>query len=181
VGADLHAGKPQLADTALELAYRERGILHRNRPESDEAPGMPRDDAGDVIVEDPGQVEPVRGTRPVAEHHGHRREHLHRDVIAVAFAEPAPGIPAVVGDFAEGLVVDDHARATGREMVERHEASIPVALPQVGPALREDVGMEVDPERVAHAVIWARGPRGWTSRDRNAGTSGALRWRRRSQ
>ena len=54
----------ELAHAALELADRQLGVLQRQRAQPDEAARVVADDAGDVIVEQPRQVERVLGLAP---------------------------------------------------------------------------------------------------------------------
>ena len=88
VGADLHAGQAELADAALELRDGEVGRLQRHRAEAGEARRVVADDAGEVLVEEAREVGGVLGLGPVAEHHGHRREHLHVDAVPVGLRQP---------------------------------------------------------------------------------------------
>ena len=65
----------------------------------------------------------------------------------VALAHPHPGVPAVGLDLAEGPAVHVHPGAAGLVMVEAHPAAVAVALPQIRPALGQDVGVQVDLQR----------------------------------
>ena len=131
-------------DAALELVDREIGLLHRERPQPDEAAGAARDNRRDVVVQQRREVERVLRLRPVAEHHRNRREHLHVDAGGGAVLEAAPRVPAVVLDLAEERAVQDHPRAPRRVVVELDEARRPVALGQIREVLRQDVRVEVD-------------------------------------
>jgi hypothetical protein len=144
VAADLDAGQPKLPHAALELGDRRLRRLHGQRAEAGEAAGMGAHDRGDVVVQEPREVERVLGLRPVAEHDGHRRERLHADAGLVALLEPAPRVPAGVADLAEERVVDHHPRPAGRVVLEADEAAVAVPGPELGPPLGEDVRVDVD-------------------------------------
>ena len=58
VAADLHAAQPQLATQRSSSGPPGRR-LHRQRAQAGKASGMGSDDLGDVIVEQPAQVEAV--------------------------------------------------------------------------------------------------------------------------
>ena len=113
VGADLDAGEPELPHAALELAHREIGRLHRQRPEA----GEPRADARGTTAamwsfRQRASRAPARAAPVIREHHRHRREHLHVDAEAASHSrEPRPGVPAIALDLAEEAPVVAHGRA----------------------------------------------------------------------
>ena len=115
-----------------------------NRAQACEARGMGPHDLGDVIVELTRKVEPVRRLRPVAEHDGHRRKHLHRDTGAITFVDSARRIPRVVADLAKEPVADHHPRATGTMMFHPNEPGVSIAGVQIGPFARQNMGVEID-------------------------------------
>ena len=83
VGADLRATQAEFADATLQFARGEIRILQRNCRQPGEARRMRADDLGDVIVQPAGKIERVRRFRPIAEHHRHRRKHLHGNAGAI--------------------------------------------------------------------------------------------------
>jgi hypothetical protein len=153
MGPDLDSGEAQLDHAAFQLPHRQIGVLHRDGPESNEPGRVIPHYAGDMIVEELGEIVRVVGAGPVAEHDRNRGQHLHPHAVAIALLQPADGVPAVVADFPEGPAVDYHARPAGLVVLESHEPAVAVPFPKIGPVLRKDVGMQVDPE------LWRSGQR----------------------
>ena len=147
VGADLRAAQAQLAHATLQFTRGEIGILQWDRRETGEASGIRAHDFRDVIVEAPGKIERVGGFRPIAEHDGHRREHLHGDAGPIHFFEAARRLPDIVGDLAEDAIADHHPRATRLVMLQPNESRVAVFRVEIGPLAREDVGVEIDLHR----------------------------------
>jgi hypothetical protein len=110
------------------------------------------DDFGEVVVEQPGEVERVPRLGPVAEHDRDGREHLHVHAVPLAVGEPGVRVPAVGLDLAERLAVDHHAGAAGAVVLQLHEAAVAVAVPQVGPVFGQDVRVQVDLHRASAAA-----------------------------
>ena len=147
VAADLNTGEPELPDAPFEFGDGEARRLERHGAEASEAPGMRGDGGRDVVVEEAGELERVRGLGPVAEHDGHGREYLNPHAVAVARLKTSGGIPTGVGDLPEERVVDQHPGPPGRVVLESDKPPVAIARPEVGPALREDVGVDVDLHR----------------------------------
>ncbi len=144
VRADLHTTESEVADAAFEFGAREVGSLHRDRAETFEAIRAIADDPREVIVEQPREIEGVRGLRPVAEHDRHGREHLHIHAVVVAVCDPAARAPAAVVDLAERPAVDHHPCPARGAVVERDPAAVAVLLGKVGPSLGQQVGVQID-------------------------------------
>ena len=139
-----HRDGTELAHAALKLARGQIRVLQRNSTQAGEARRMRAHDLGDVIVEPAGKIEPIRRLRPIAEHHRDGRKHLHRDACAITFFQSAQWIPGVVADLAKETIADHHSRTTWSVVVEPDESRIAVLGVEIGPVVREDVGMKVD-------------------------------------
>ena len=150
VGADLDPGQAQLLHTALQFPRREFRRLHRHGAQADEAPGVVRHDAGDVVVEESREIQGVLGPGPVAEHDGHGRDDLDVDPVVVALVQAALRVPAVGLHFPEELAVQQHVAAARAVFFHSDPASVPVTALQIRPAWRQDVGVNVDLQRRAH-------------------------------
>ena len=106
---------------------------------------MPRHGGGQVVVDDPGDVERVLGLGPVAEHDGHRAERLHADAVPVHVADPGdieinrpvlistvpprPRVPAVLLDRPEELPILHHVGLAHQAAAVVHADPAPVAVP----------------------------------------------------
>jgi hypothetical protein len=69
--------------------------------------------------------------------------------VTVALLEATPWIPAVVADLAEAPAVAQEPRAPGTDVLDADEPRVPVAFLEVVPAFRQDVRVEIDPQRPA--------------------------------
>gem|GEM_PF-5853534 len=149
VRTDLDAPQAQLAHAPLELADRQVRVLHRHGPQPDESARVLLVDTRDVVVEETGQVQRVLGLGPVREHHRHGRQDLDLHARSVHVAQTGRRVVAARLDRAEVLVLDKQlgparAPALARDRIKAHEPPVAILLGQVGPAGREDVGVDVD-------------------------------------
>src|SRR5579875_461455 len=152
MGADLGAGQLQVADAALQLFYREIDRLHGQRAEPNEAFGELGGDAGNVVVKPPRKIKGMRWLRPIREHDRHGREHLYLDAGLVALLEPGSRVPAIALNLPKALAVPKHARTARPVMIEPDESAVAIPLPEIGPFLGQNVGMDIDPEHVYFGV-----------------------------
>jgi len=148
VAADLKHRRARAPGHTFELGDGEVRRLERHGAEASEAPGM-RGDGGPRYGRSGGgkSFERVRGLGPVAEHDGHGREHLNPHAVAVARLKPSGGIPTGVGDSPGRTCRRPASGPDGARGARVGQTPVAIARPEVGPALREDVGVDVDLHR----------------------------------
>ncbi len=144
VRADLRAAQAEVADTALQFARRQIGILQRDRGQAGETRRMLAHDFGDVIIQAAREIERIGRLRPIAEHHRHGREHLHRNAGAIAFLDASHGIPDVIGNLAKDAIADHHPRTARLVMIQPNESAVAILRVEVRPLPRENVRVQVD-------------------------------------
>jgi hypothetical protein len=76
VAADLDPLQSEAADTAFQFLDGQVGRLHGHGAQSGEASRELADHAGEVVVQNAGKIVGVLWLGPIAEQHGHRRQHL---------------------------------------------------------------------------------------------------------
>jgi hypothetical protein len=97
-----------------------------------------------VIVQNPAELQCVARFRPVAKHHRHGREHLHRNAGCFHRLDPALGIPNVIGDLAKNFITDHHPRAAFVAVLEPDKSRVTKFLIQVRPRARQNVRVNID-------------------------------------
>jgi len=144
VGADLCSAQTQLTHASLQLLGRKIGILQRDRPEPCETGRIFPNDLGDVIVQPAGKIERVGRFRPIAEHHRHGGEDLHRHSGPLAVFDSARRFPDIVRDLAKGAIADHHPGAARCMVLHPNEPGITVFRVQIRPLPWQDVSMQID-------------------------------------
>src|SRR6266496_1363340 len=144
VRADLDTAQAKLSDATLQFARGKIDILQGNCPEPCEVFRISANNLRDVIIQHSRKIERVLRFGPVAEHHRHSREDLHRNPGAIHVFQAAFGIPNVVGDLTEHTLANHHARAAFVTVLQSDESRITVLFVQVRPVTRQNVSMEVD-------------------------------------
>jgi hypothetical protein len=81
-----------------------------------------------MVVEKLGKIEGVRRLCPVAEHNGHRRQHLHIHGSGCTLFRSACRIPQVRFHFTEKLLTLQHPGAVGPVVLETDKLTVAVPL-----------------------------------------------------
>lgn len=155
VRSDLDPRESQIGHAPFQLPDRDVRILKRYRSEPHETIGVIAAHAGDVIVQQPRQIQRVLGLRPIAEHDGNGGQDLSVHAVRVTLGNAHRRIPRVGLDRPKAFAVLEHVRAAGAVVFELDESAVSVPLTQVRPVGGQDVGMDVDPH--AHGRSPRRG------------------------
>lgn len=108
--------------------------------------------AGEMIVEQSGDLEGIRGFRPVTEHDRNGREDLNVHAVIVAILDASGGRPATVVDLAKVPAVHHHLRAARGAVIEGDPPPVAVLFGEIGPALGQKMGVEIH-DGAAHLPI----------------------------
>src|SRR5438034_5179923 len=155
VRADLDTAQAKLSDATLQFARGKIDILQGNCPEPCEVFWMSANNLRDVIIQHSRKIERVLRFSPIAKHHRHRREDLHRNPGAIHVFQAACGIPNVVGDLTEHTLANHHARAAFVTVLQSDESRVTVLFVQVRPVTRQNVSMEIDLHDIVVSAVSA--------------------------
>ena len=143
VVADLHALHP-VGEAALELLARQVGVLQRDLADRHEPAVAGRAQLEEGVVEDAGALHRLLGGATVGEQHRRRRHHLDVDAVAIHVGKAHRRVPAGRRHRTELPVADHDGGPVGAVAPHPRPVRRAEALVEVGPGLREEVGVEID-------------------------------------
>ena len=144
IAAELDAAEAVLHQP-LQFARGGVRVLHRHAAEAEEALRFARHHGGDGVVDMAGERQRVVERQPIRQQFRHGREHLPRDAHRGHGFQAALDVPALIGDGAEVLAVDDDVLVVAivrRLHVRPVRAAVLAGIG--GKFRRHDVGMDVD-------------------------------------
>ena len=106
---------------------------------------MASDHARNVVIQVARKIVSVVGLGPIAEHHGHSREHLQGHPARITLFDSLRWVPTIALNLSEELaIISKHPGPTRSMMIERDESAVAVALSKLRQIARQDVRMDID-------------------------------------
>ena len=143
VGANLDAVKTDFL-APLHLLEAQLGVLHRQGSEPDIVAGMVLDRAGDIVVEETGDVMGVLRFGPIGKEHGNGANDLHLHPGTGILLNADLRVPTVGLDFPEEAIALHHSGRAFFVMLEVDEGPVAQLPAPVRQRFGHDVGVGVN-------------------------------------